>query len=382
MSATPLRRLALNVCSVSGKTRWLFVSLETADGRVGWGEATLQGAEAAVAAALASMADAVLGASPEHPDAFAASMAPSALAEAAAASAVDQALWDLQAHQAGMSLAEALGGARRDRLPVYANINRRTLLRTPEGFAASARDALAAGFRAIKIAPFDEVDPALCARGDGGAAMRAGLARIAAVRDAAGPAIRLMVDCHWRFDEATAAALIDAAAGLDLHWIECPLPETAANLGAIARLRSLANADGIRLAGMEQGIGCAAFRPYCEVGAYDVMMPDVKYIGGLMEMLRVAEMLEHHGVAMSPHNPSGPVAHIASVHVGAVMNGFDMLELQYDESPLFDALARGEVPARIGGTTSVPGAAGLGITLDGALLAQHAASARCVWEAA
>ncbi|MBL8382903.1 MAG: mandelate racemase/muconate lactonizing enzyme family protein [Burkholderiales bacterium] len=381
MNAAPLRRLALDACTVSGKTRWLFVSLEDADGRVGWGEATLQGAETAVAAALAGMADAVVRASPERPDAFAASIAPQALAEAAAASAVDQALWDLRARQTGMPLAAALGGARRDRLPVYANINRRTLVRTPEGFAASARDALAAGFRALKIAPFDEVDPARCARGEGGTAMRAGLARIAAVRAAAGPAIRLMVDCHWRFDEATAAALIDAVAGLELHWIECPLPENAANLGAIARLRSRANAGGIRLAGMEQGIGCAAFRPYCEAGAYDVMMPDVKYVGGLAEMLRVAGMLERHGVEMSPHNPSGPVAHMASVHVGAVMNGFDMLELQYDESPLFDALAFGNVPARVAGATAVPAAPGLGIGLDGALLAQHAASARRVWEA-
>ncbi|MFN0159890.1 MAG: mandelate racemase/muconate lactonizing enzyme family protein [Burkholderiales bacterium] len=382
LSTAPLCRLALDACAVSGKTHWLFVSIEDSDGRIGWGEASLQNADAAVAAALADLADAVLRASPATPGAFAASMKPASLAEAAAVSAIDQALWDLHALHTAMPLSKALGAARRDRLPVYANINRRTLRRTPEGFAASARDALAAGFGAIKIAPFDEVDPTLCARGEGRTAMRAGLERIAAVRAAAGPSIRLMIDCHWRFDEATAAALIDAAAGLDLYWIECPLPETAANLGAIARLRNRANAASIRLAGMEQGIGCAAFQPYCEAGAYDVMMPDVKYVGGLMEMLRVAEMLERHGVAMSPHNPTGPVAHMASVHVGAVMNSFDMLELQFDESPLFDALAHGEVPARDGGATAVPSLPGLGIRLDSTLLARHAASARRVWEAA
>ena len=188
-------------------------------------------------------------------------------------------------------MVDALGGARRENVPVYANINRRTEVRTPAGSAQSARDALAAGFSALKVAPFDEVSVALCARGEGSAAMQAGLARVAAVRATAGPACRLMVDCHWRFDEATAARLIDAAAEQRVHWIECPLPETHDNLAALVRLRSRANAHGALLAGMENGIGSESFAPCCAAGAYDVMMPDVKYVGGLGEMLRCGRAL-------------------------------------------------------------------------------------------
>jgi galactonate dehydratase len=193
--------------------------------------------------------------------------------------------------------------------------------------------------------------------------MQAGLARIAAVRSQIGADRRLMVDCHWRFDAATASRLITAAAEFGLYWIECPILEIDANIPALVRLRNSANDRGIRLAGLELGIGYEAFRPYCEAGAYDVMMPDVKYMGGLREMLRAAEAFARFGVAMSPHNPTGPIAHAASLHVSAAMAAFDMLELQYDESPLFDSLVGDDLPPRIDGHSVLPSGPGLGVRL-------------------
>lgn len=381
MSASLLRRMALHVVKISAKTHWVFVQLHHGDGRIGCGEATLNGKEAALAAAAGRLAARALGAPDGVPANFAAAIVPSDLAEAAMVSAIDQAMWDLHAQGNGIRLVDAMGGACRDWIPMYANINRRTIARTPEGFAQSARDALAAGFRAFKVAPFDEVDPALCAGGAADAAMQAGLARVAAVRAAIGADCRLMVDCHWRFDAATAGRLIDAAAESGVYWIECPLPEVDANIAALVRLRGVANARGIRLAGMEQGIRFEAFRPYCEAGAYDVMMPDVKYIGGLREMLRAAEAFAGFGVEMSPHNPSGPIAHGASLHVGAAMAAFDTLELQFDESPLFDRLAGQKLPARIDGGSALPTGPGLGVSLDAQLLVAHADGAARIWEA-
>ena len=380
MSGAGLRRMALHTVLISAKTRWVFVQIEDGDGNLGSGEASLNGKENALAAAADRLALRALASSSAMPANFAAAIVPSDLAEAALVSAIDQALWDLHARRAGVRLVEALGGARREALPLYANINRRTLERTPRGFARSARDAWDAGFRAFKVAPFDEVDQALCAAGGGEAAMQAGLARVAAVRAQIGPACRLMVDCHWRFDEATAARLIDAIAESGVYWIECPLPEIDAHIAALVRLRASANARGIRLAGMEQGIGLAAFRPYYEAGAYDVMMPDVKYIGGLREMLCAAAAFADHGVAMSPHNPSGPLAHAASLQVGAAMASFDALELQFDESPLFDTLAGGDLPPRVAGSSGLPPGPGLGVRLDADLLRAHADCAVRVWE--
>jgi galactonate dehydratase len=137
-------------------------------------------------------------------------------------------------------VATLLGATARD-VTLYANINRGLTGRTPAAFAAGARAAVDAGFTAIKIAPFDEVDvfgrwgPVMPATRP---ALDAGLARVAATRAAVGGDVRLMVDCHWRFDEKWAESMIDAVTAECLHWIECPLPEDAAWLPALKRLRT------------------------------------------------------------------------------------------------------------------------------------------------
>lgn len=372
MTDDTLRSATWHQVRVSGKTCWIFVQLLQADGSVGQGEASLSGQEAAVMAAAQRHCARILQASTGEPGAWAAAFVPASLAEAALVSAVDQALWDLHARRNGRCVADVLGARRRGPIAVYANINRRTEPRSPQGFARSARDALAAGHVAFKLAPFDEVSPAVCAAGEGVAAMQAGLARIAAVREAVGPGRRLMVDCHWRFDEATATALVHAAAGFDLHWIECPLPEDDAHIAALVRLRRLANARGIRLAGLEQGVRFDAFRPYCEAGAYDVMMPDVKYAGGLREMLYCAERFRAYGVQFSPHNPTGPICHAASLQIAAAAASFDMLEMQFDESPLFDQLVSGDFGPVVDGHCQLPDGAGLGVALQTRPLRAHA----------
>jgi L-alanine-DL-glutamate epimerase-like enolase superfamily enzyme len=56
------------------------------------------------------------------------------LAEFAVVSALDQAVWDLLARQCGINVSAALGAVQRDRIPVYADINRGIAARTPDGF--------------------------------------------------------------------------------------------------------------------------------------------------------------------------------------------------------------------------------------------------------
>lgn len=377
-----LRRVTWHQVKVSHKTCWIFVQIAQHDGQVGCGEATLNAQEAAVIASAQTLAPRVLAASPTTPAAFAAAIVPASMAEAAVVSALDQALWDLHGKNAGRCVADLLAGVHRNAIALYANINRRTENRAPEGFAQSARDALAAGHVAFKLAPFDEVTLQACADGRGLQAMQPGLARIAAVRDAIGAQRRLMVDCHWRFDEACAGELIRACAAFKLHWIECPLPEDMPAIPALVRLRRIAHTHGIRLAGLEQGIRLETFQPYCEAGAYDVMMPDVKYIGGLQEMLRAAEQFERHGVQFSPHNPTGPICHAASLQLAAAASSFDMLETQFDESPLFTGLVERDFgPVREGLVAFNP-APGLGANLLTDRLQAHAQAPACHWDAA
>lgn len=348
---------------VSGKTIWTFVRLDTAEGLTGWGEATLQGQAAAVHDQVTRLAPALTGRSFEPPADIMDIVGTSGrdTAEAAAISAIDQALWDTLAQARGVPLAALLGAPQRDTVALYANINRGTLDRSPAGFAARAREAVQRGFDAIKIAPFDGVQPA----GTDRALLEAGLARIAATRAAIGPEARLMVDCHWRLSEAVSLDVLREVEPLRLYWFECPVPENEENFPALRRLRERANAGGVRLAGCEMMIGRAGFQPFLDAGTYDVIMPDVKYAGGMRELLRIGEAAARHGVACSPHNPTGPVAHAHSLHLSAHLPAFPFLEFQYGESPLFFDFVTGTLPDPTTGRSVLPHGPGLGIGLGG-----------------
>jgi galactonate dehydratase len=370
--------LALHVSRISGKTHWLFVELTLADGRKGVGEATLPGRDAQVLAAAQQLADQALQANWRQPSAFATTHPPADLAQAAFVSAVDHALWDLHAQDAGRSVCQMLGGARRLQVPLYANINRRTVERTAAAFAQSAIDAMAAGFDAFKIAPFDEVQPGHASLDSA----RDGIARVQAVRQVIGPERRLMVDCHWRFNEATAKELITRMAQLKVHWVECPIAESHDNVATLVRLRGHANALGVQLAGLELAIGLDDFMPYVQAGAYDVVMPDVKYFGGLQAMQQAADVFARYKVQVSPHNPTGPVCHAASLQVAAAMGPLDMLELQFDESPLFGALVDGACGEQASSLSALPLQPGLGVHLNAGQLQQLAVQPPAHWHAA
>lgn len=374
-SANAIEHVEWHRLRVSPKTTWSFVELTDAAGRTGVGEATLGQREPQMREALDRFRHAVLGRVPSNVDLSRQHAAARSLPEFAVLSAFDQAVWDLVGQQQGVSVSVALGGPCRDEIPAYANINRGIATRTAGGFAAQARRAVADGFSAIKIAPFDGVDLyGDTRRSVDTPLLDAALARIVAVRDAIGPDVDLMVDCHWRLHRDAAEAVLEATAAERLYWLECPIPETPEMLGTLRTLRTFANARGVRLAGCEEMSMQSGFAPFLHAGAYDVMMPDVKYVGGLREMLNVAQALNRHGVAFSPHNPSGPVCHAASVHVCAVSPVLDRLEMQYAETPLFNELVAHAFASPVRGHVEVPCAPGLGVHLDQTLVKELAAT--------
>ena len=85
------------------------------------------------------------------------------------------------------------------------------------------------------------------------------------------------------------------------------------------------------MAGGELLFGVAGFSPLIRRRAFDVIMPDVKHCGGLLELTHIAAMAAAEGVIVAPHNPSGPVSTAASVQVCAGLDNFNFLELQYGE---------------------------------------------------
>ncbi len=377
--APTITGIALTHVRVSPKTIWLFVEVTDADGAVGVGEATLQREESQVAAALSEIAPMLLGHRGDPQALASTSLDGQTRAVGAALSALDHALWDLTGQRSQRSVARLLVETPAGEVELYANVNRGLASRAPAAFANGVRAAIDAGFGAVKIAPFDEIDTF----GHWGSALAPtarcfdlGMDRIAAARAAAGPAVDLMVDCHWRFDEAWALRVVDACAPLRLYWIECPIPEHDANLPALKRLRGHANGHGMRLAGGEDGVGRNAFLPFLGAGAYDVLMPDIKYVGGFDEIRAVAALAAQHGVAIAPHNPTGPVAHAASLHACAGLPGFSRLELQFNETPLFDALVQPLPPRPVGGMAQVPKRPGLGVALVPTVAISHAVDRR------
>ena len=350
-------RITLSIPVISGKTKWAFVQIETTSGAVGVGEATLNGQEAALATELRRIAPGLIG--ELVAPGLASRVAHEELPAAAIVSALDQALNDLAARRHGKSLCAMLG-QRRATVGLYANINRRTEVRTPQGFAESAQLALAHGFKAVKLAPFDEVTPATASL----TLAANGIARIAAVKAVLPADAKLYVDCHWRFTPPVAAEMIAPLRACGVTWFECPIPETEEHIADLRSLRHQANAAGMFLVGLEKGIGSATFETFAKAGAYDVMMPDIKYIGGIDVMLKTAGILVRHGVIVSPHNPTGPVCHAASLAICGALESVGLLEVQFDETPLFDKLVGGVLARPREGKVSIPWSPGLGVALD------------------
>ena len=121
------------------------------------------------------------------------------LPAAVAASALEHALWDISGQAFSLPVHALLGGRIQPRIRLYANINRSTEPRKPDGFAQMATRAIADGFDAVKLAPFDDMpqgatDPAIRER-----YTAEGIADAQAVRDTIGPNRDLLVDAHSRF---------------------------------------------------------------------------------------------------------------------------------------------------------------------------------------
>jgi galactonate dehydratase len=241
-------------------------------------------------------------------------------------SAIEQALWDLAGKVLDVPSYTLFGGKLRDTLPVYANVNRATKPRTPEGFAAAAKAAVQEGFRAVKAAPFDGFPPAGAPTAAIAAAVDNGVACVAAMREAIGPDVELMVDCHSFFDVPLAERVARMLEPQKLAWYEEPVaPERTEDTLEIRRRIQQPMAGG------EVLFGVAGFAPLSRTRAVNVIMPDVKHCGGLLELTRIAAMAEADGVEVAPHNPSGPVSTAASVQVCAVLKNFRLLELQWGE---------------------------------------------------
>lgn len=285
------------------------------------------------------------------------------LTNATAVSAVRTAVSVLQALKGGVSLAEALGGGP-GIVPLYANINRGLFAsgRTPAEFARAAARAVSEGFRSIKCAPFDEVAPGT-PTAEAVRLAATGIARVAAIREAIGPEVALMVDCHSRFDVESAIAVAGELAGLGVAWFEEPLDPGKDPAG----LAHIAERISMPLSGGEHGYGEGHFAGLISDAAHTIVMPDVKFCGGAAVAARAGRAAIAAGGGVSLHCPSGPLSLMTSGHASAAVPGSLPLEHAVYEAEWRSTLLVPREPIVDGGL-HLSGGPGLGAELDWGML--------------
>lgn len=343
-----LRTARLHRCTLNDRSTWTVVSLTDDEGTVGLGECS----DGFPVEAGHHVLSVVWPASPDLLDGvFDRAMAGGGrLAERTMASGLLAAWEDLQARRSGLPLHTWLGGSGSP-VRTYANINRGTLDRTPEGFAAQATAAVGAGFAAVKLAPFDgPADLDLDQRVD------TGVQCLRAVRDAVGPDVDVMLDVHEHLPLERVLALAPALREVGLRWLE-----DAAPIGAVDALLQIKRAVDCPLAGGERVGDYAELSPAVRAGAVDVVMPDVKHAGGAHHVLQLVERLLDAGTEVSLHNPTGPVATATSGHVLSAL-GTGTLEVMVGEP---GQRARTVRPAEeLSGTWTPAPVPGVGVDLD------------------
>ncbi|WP_137179828.1 mandelate racemase/muconate lactonizing enzyme family protein [Roseomonas sp. AR75] len=330
-----------------GSRNWLFVRVLTDEGIHGVGEGS--GWPRVVRAAVEDYASLLIGEDPRDVDRlwhklYLGSMGHGLLGTVGggALSAIEMALWDIKGKALGLPVWQLLGGRFRDRIPVYGHA------KTPE----RARELMALGIKGVKVGFTGAVD----------------IDAVAAVREAVGPEVDVMVDAHgpsWMTPQ-DAILVGRELEKLDILFYEDPVaPE---NLDALARVR---DAVSVPLAAGERVATLWGMRPYIERELVDVIQPDTGRAGGITQMRKMAAMAEAHFISVAPHSGSlGPVAEFAALHVMATIPNALMLE-----RVAFDWPGRAQVvtPAlrTVDGCLPVPDAPGLGVDLVLEEIAKH-----------
>ena len=210
-----------------------------------------------------------------------------------AIAAIDTALWDLRARQDGVSLAQILGQVH-DRVPCYGSGKASPSLPVDDLVALSA-GYIEEGFEAVKIRVGREPDK--------------DMARVKAVRDAIGPGPRILCDANERLSLPTALWLGKQLASQDVYWFEEPI--LSQDIEGYRRLRS---ALPMAIAMGEHVHSRRDFIPYIQSGAIDVVQPDMCFVGGVTETMRIGRIADSFGLALAPHFMT-----VLHIHVAAAL---------------------------------------------------------------
>jgi len=370
-----IARIETHVCHARMRN-WVFVKVLTdQDGLFGWGEATLEWHTRAVVGAVQDLAELVVGEDPTRVEHLWQVMFRQhfwhghGIVRATAIAGIDLALWDILGKACGVPCSKLWGGPVRDYVRTYCHLGGgkmedfyETAAEDAKRFADLARQAVADGFTAFKCMAVPPTMPL-----EGLKPIRTAEKAVAAMREAVGDGIDIMVDCHARPSPAMGMQVARALEPYGLYFLEEPCwPESVAGLAAINAAVSTPIATGERVTHL------AAFNDLFNARACEVCQVDVTHCGGFTEARRVAALVEAHRLALAPHNPQGPVSTAASLEFGFAQPSYVICETVHADVPWRQDVVREGFTVEPKGRLVRPNRRpGLGIEIDEAEVAKH-----------
>ncbi|MEJ7767911.1 MAG: mandelate racemase/muconate lactonizing enzyme family protein [Chitinophagaceae bacterium] len=251
-------------------------------------------------------------------------------------SAIETALWDLAGKALNVPVYQLLGGKFRDKVRVYCDTALyQQRLPTPKDFADAALKAKNMGFNAIKFDLDQANDPNKYDAYNWTASpleLQRMVDQISAARQAVGPNIDICVDMHGRYDAVTGQQIAKRLEPLNLMWLEEPIPAENAEAYKI-----ISDSTSTPICAGENHYLAHGFRRLLEIGAVDIVMPDLQKAGGLGEGQRIANLANLYYVPFAPHMVASFLGAMASAHVCASVPNFLILEWQsyFHTDPMF-----------------------------------------------
>jgi galactonate dehydratase len=337
--------------------RWLFVRIESDDGAVGWGEASLEGHAEAVDGAFEALRDRFVGTDPYCIEdiwqvGYRSGFYRGGPVLMSALAGLEQALWDLKGRSLNLPVWEMLGGRVRDKIRAYAWIGGDR----PSEIADAAKARRDQGFSAVKMNATPEMDwigtPKL---------FDEVVDRVKAAQEAG---VDVGLDFHGRVHRPLAKQLAKVLEPLGLLFIEEPLlSENPEGLRQIAAVTSIPIALGERLFSRWD------FKPFFETGAVDIIQPDLSHAGGILEVRKIAAMAEAYDIAVAPHCPLGPLALASCLQIAACSPNVAIQEMSLGihynvGADLFSYCRDKQQLTPEGGYLAIPTGPGLGVDID------------------
>ncbi len=353
---------------------WVFVRVETDQaGLWGWGEASLEWKTRSVVGAAEDFVPMLIGEDPtriEHiyQKLYRQSFWRVGVIGLSAISAIEQACWDIFGKSLGQPVYKLLGGAVRDKVRMYTHLGggdmravyESQLEADPRVFVDRALEVVARGYNAVKVLitpPTESLNSI--------AAYRYAERMMAALRDAVGESVDIMVDCHGRHSLANALEFCRVLAPYRPYFVEEPVPPE--NVNVMAEVRKM---SPVPIATGERLVTRYEFREIFEKQACHVIQPDLCHCGGLWEAKKIAAMAEVYGMGVAPHNPLGPIANAVALHFDLSTPNFLIQEDMLADVPWRWEVVRHSLRSE-GGYWMASDEPGLGIEVDEKAAARH-----------